>query len=655
MLAKKDRQATRALRHAAACGALAAFALVQSAPLLFVLRSHLPGAGAGDNLSFLWNVWWMRFALRDPDAGVFWTTHLFAPDGVSLALHTHAAGASIPAALLSHAVDIVAAQNAVILVGLMLNGVVAYALIHAIVRRALPALVGALTFAGAARLAGHLYGHFNLIHAWVLPLYALAWRRYADRPTAARAGAVGLALALTAAVDYYFAVYCVALTVAWLISTRWSATIAPRTRSAGSTRTIAVCVALLTLDAILIGVILATGGFAIDAPVRISARRIMNPLVLLWVLLAIAAAAAAPVRVRLQRRRSPDPPRVPARHLALAAAAALVPLTPLLVAALRMWAAGDYVSAPTPWWSSPAGVDLMTAVTGNPFHPLYGAAVRALYARAGIDLIEQVAWAGVVPLACAAAAVGGWRTLSPDARRWTGLAAVFVVWSLGPFLTIAGRNVGLVLPFALLRYAPVVSNARMPGRAFIAAQLCLAVVAACVLAEKRLGRSALLLVLAVAAADALASPIPLYRLPDATRVDAFLAGSRAEHGAVLELPTGIRDGFGEIGRFDHRALYFQIHHERPLVGGFVARLPRRVRETYLRNPAMRLFLALSADGPPPGDAAADEIARSLTDLGVRYVILNDDTAPAPLRDFVRAQPWLEPVLADGPRELYRVR
>ena len=55
-------------------------------------------------------------------------------------------------------------------------------------------------------LAVHLLGHFDLVAAWVLPLFALALRRAVRGSDAAALGA-GLVLAITAYTTYYYVVY----------------------------------------------------------------------------------------------------------------------------------------------------------------------------------------------------------------------------------------------------------------------------------------------------------------------------------------------------------------------------------------------------------------------------------------------------------------
>ena len=115
--------------------------------------------------------------------------------------------------------------------------------------------------------------------------------------------------------------------------------------------------------------------------------------------------------------------------------------------------------------------------SGNPFHPLYGGVTTGLYQRLGLDRIESVGWIGIVPLIAPDHGRGKWGD-KEEARRWKCVLAVFALWALGPFLTVAGLDVGLPLPQALARFVPLVENARMPGRAMVCVYLALGVLMA---------------------------------------------------------------------------------------------------------------------------------------------------------------------------------
>jgi len=125
---------------------------------------------------------------------------------------------------------------------------------------------------------------------------------------------------------------------------------------------------------------------------------------------------------------------------------------------------------------------------------------------------------------------------------------------------------------------------------------------------------------------------------------------------VCELPLGLRDGFGEVGRFDARTMFNQTIHGRPMVGGFVARLPPGVLSAYRANPLMAGLLRLSsetAEGAdaqplPDGPAAAAILRRD----GIRFVVLDRSTASPALTDYVEHVLPLDLVAQDGHRSLY---
>jgi hypothetical protein len=249
----------------------------------------------------------------------------------------------------------------------------------------------------------------------------------------------------------------------------------------------------------------------------------------------------------------------------------------------------------------------------------------------------------------------GWT--DPNVRRWTLVFAVFVVWALGPHLMAFGVNTGMILPQALLRYLPILSNARIPGRALVVVFLAIAVLAACAVSVWR--RRSTLPAWAMAAlmvgvvVDFLPAPFPLTAL-ERPSIYATLR-DRPERGAVCELPLGLRDGFAERGQFDERVLFFQTIHGRPMTGGFVARLPPSVLATYETDPLLSSLLRLSGL-PATIDAALPD--RQLAGLllrrhGIAFVMLNRATAPPALVEYVGMMP-LRLVAEERERSLFVV-
>src|SRR6185436_11551586 len=146
------------------------------------------------------------------------------------------------------------------------------------------------------------------------------------------------------------------------------------------------------------------------------------------------------------------------------------------------------------------------------------------------------------------------------ARRWRIVLGVFVTWALGPFLMIAGRDLGLPLPETLARFIPLVENARVPGRAMVGVYLALGV-----LMTLRLGGAPCPFkkvpgtffewgLIALLAFDYLGAPMPLTAL-DRPAIYEQLAAVQDE-SPVIELPFGIGDGLSSgIGSQDRRILY----------------------------------------------------------------------------------------------------
>lgn len=92
-------------------------ALAWTWPLAFHLASAIPGH-QGDNLAFLWNIWWMRTALATGTVALLYTNDLFALFGIDLTLHIHTALPAWIAETLLGRYPATTARNLVILASL---------------------------------------------------------------------------------------------------------------------------------------------------------------------------------------------------------------------------------------------------------------------------------------------------------------------------------------------------------------------------------------------------------------------------------------------------------------------------------------------------------------------------------------------------------
>lgn len=652
------RRALRLRRLGGRVFAAAWFAVLAAgltAPLLRDPARTLFGRGLGDNAAGVWTFWWAQRAVADPARGLWQTDALFAPLGTRLVLNTGTPLLTVPTAVALPDASPVLAYNTWCLLGLFLNGLCAGALAFAYTRHRLASLVAGTAFALAPFLVVRLDGHLNVLHAWPLPLVALCAVGWMRRPTPLRGIALGAVAAGTFYVDYYYGLFGLGLLAILAAGHRSSVEVVRRPLTAFRRR-VAIgfaCLAAVTLLAAL--AIRWSGGTEVALGGRtVSLRGTFNLRLGGWLAVITAAltwwgpsARVTPARdtAALDRSRL----RAWRRASAIVAGTAALLLAPLVIQGYRMWAAGDYVSQPYRWRSAPDGVDVASLVLPNPDGWVLGAAGRVAQARLGVDPIEGAVWLGVVPIALAGIAIARWRRRAA-VRTWLIVAAVFGVWSLGPFLTVLGRNTGFILPQAFARAVPLLANAREPARAYVLVILAVALLGAFAIARTpRLRRGTLApLLLLLLVADLWPAARPTVTV-DRPSIDATLAA--LPDGIVLPVPLGIRDGFGETGRLAHAELYYQTLHGHPLAGGFVARLSPRITQAYETDAVFGPLLAASGDrpGPPMRPAASRETLA----CGVRYVVWRDGASPA-ARALVASVFRLRPIASAGGAALHEV-
>ena len=629
---------------------IGALTLVWTWPLLLHFRTQVPG-DPGDNFSFLWNLWWMRHVVASPGLGFFHSDFLFHPFGVDLVNHPHTAlQAAITATVLS-SLSIIEAENLYVFLSVFGNALAAYALAMDLVGHRRAAILAAVTFGGSPYIAAHLVGHFDLLSAWVLPVFALCLRRALRDGSKMAAIGCGVTVGIAAYTAYYYVVYIGLLALTYTAA--WSQCLSLRVERRSQTPSTVwgrrVLMAALMADcAIVVWIVTTGGGVFRVVNVPVSVRTVQHPLTFAWAVM--LAAALMRWRWRLSVRSSSlEGVRRAVRVLALAALVFVVCAAPLILQARSLMAEGRYTSQQYLWRSSPRGVDLLGPVAGNPFHPVTGGVVSRLYRAAHLDRIEGAAWLGIVPLLLLLGPRGRW-TDRQEAGRWLAVAGVFAVWALGPWATIGGVDVGLPLPQILVRFVPIVSDARMPGRAMVVVYLALGMLLALRLPalEGRWRSPAWQWVLVLGVVlDYLNAPIPVTRLDQPVIYERLAALSDA--GAVCELPFGVGDGLGGVGSQDRRILYYATLHGHPLVGGFIGRMPPGAAAAYAAMPIVGNLLRLSNGQPAVRDAETQ------APLLCRYVVIDRATASPELMAYAHSALDLELLAAADGRELYRAR
>ena len=636
----------------ALCG-YAAFAVIFTWPLAPQLGTHLTGSPAGDTGVYIWNQWVFHHEVLKEGNFPYFTSRIFSLTGpANLSLHNYTAFQDLLALPMLGWLGVVATFNVVFLLMTVLTGYGAFLLAKHVTGHNLESWLAGLLFAWSPVLATRGGAHFSLVAAAPLPIFLLVLLRAAERQRLRDAVALGAVVCWAATTDAYYAVFCVILSVLFTLAhvirlQRLPAR--PRSRVVPWTLDVLLfCVAGLVLSMII------SGGWQFTIRGRVAGVRSLYTPMLLLTLLACLRVAWAHRGTMFQVDRSAFLRF--ARLGAVGAMVAAVLLSPVLYAVGVRIADGRWDSEPIYWRSSPQGIDLAAYVLPNPNHPLVPQAVRQWLTPRPDAYFENVASLTFVALLTI---LGAWRAGWRIPRLWGGLALVFGVMALGPFVHVAGLNTYIPGPWAVLRYLPVIGLARTPGRFTIVLMLALAVLFAAALCwlGNRWPRHRTRLVTIVGALlvfELLPAPRPLYSATIPTVYRHVAAAP--DDTRVLDLPSGVRDGTMSVGNFTARSQFFQTAHGKKLIGGYLSRVSkRRVRDIRL-DPMMDALIWL-------GEGRALDASRwaALVDAGpafverakIAYVVIDCERTSKANREFAILAFRLQFVEADGPFELYR--
>ncbi len=618
--------------------AYVAIAVAGSWPVPKHLSTHLTGPSGSDAGVYLWNTWVFRYELVNRGRSPFTTETILPLDGPTpLSLHNYTVMTDVMSLALQPLVGLVAAFNILYLANVVLAALGMFLLARRATRAlgggAAEAWLAGLLFAWCPYLVARSTGHFSLVAAAPLPLFALAFDRALERRRTSDALWCGLCFAWATFSDVYYGVYCLMLALCLLAYAQLSLEFRGRDpRHRRAIRILDVSMAVIVV-----------GTFALRA-IAGESLQIGSVVVTLGTLHtpALAIAVLAAIRVLLTRRprvavHATVPARTIVRLAAISGVVAAILLSPTLITLFSMAMRGELVRAPVNWRSSAPGLDLLSFLLPNPMWAGQRASLIAWLDGWPNFWIENVASIPFVAIATILAArwLAGYRA----PRLWMGITAGFAVLSMGPFLRSAGIGTPSPLPWALVRYVPVIGDARMPARLAVVAMLGLSLIFAAALGAlvRRYPsrRLAIVSVVGVAlACELLPVPRELHevRIPDIYRIIA--ADPRPIR--VLHLPFGVSDGLASAGRFSASTQVFQTFHEKGLIGGYLSRVPPPTRRAHLDKPLLAALADLSEGRMPPAatlDAARETAPTLVRDAQIAYVVIDTTRTNDELREF----------------------
>lgn len=610
-------------------------AVLQAWPLPLHLATTLTGSPSSDAGVYVWNQWVFRHELLGNHRLPMSTLTVLPLDGLTdLSLHNLTVFSDLLALPLQPVLGVVAAFNVVYLFNVALAGFGMYVLARRITGRLAESWLAGLLFACSPYLVTRGNLHFSLAAAAPLPIFVYAFERFLQTRRVRDAVGAGASVAWAACCDPYYAVYCLMIGGCVLVSR----VLTIRTRAEAAWRLGRVRRAIDLGSVLLAGLMLwmrADGGGSVRiGTITISLHSLYTPMLLLTTLGVVRLCLT--FRPRLEWHALP---RMSAllRAMAVGVVVMTILLAPQLYAMGTLVAMGRFTRAPVGWRSSADGADLVSFLIPNPNHPWAPHAWAAWLATRPGGLADQVASVSYVALTVIAFA--WWRARFRPSRLWMAITFLFGSLTLGPFVQVAGVTTFVPTPWTLLRYVPIIGDARMPSRFDAVVMLGLSALFAGGLSAitarypaRRRGILALIGVLLVV--ELLPVPRRLYATTTPAVYRTIAADPRPVR--VLDLPFGIRDGLSSFGNYSASDQFFQTVHGKPVIGGYLSRVSQFDKDYYSHVPVLEALMSLSAGQAldPDLDRRARESVRAfMVDADIGYVVIDEALTPPGLRRF----------------------
>lgn len=186
-------------------------------PLSLHLGTQIIGPFLGDNLEYLWKIWWVEHALLDLGQSPLLQPDLFYPFGYPLAygeitpIHTYL-GIPITALL-----GPVVTYNMFTLASFVLSGMFTFFFVHQLTESTPAGIIGGIIFAFCPYRMARIAGNLPLIDTQWLPLLFLFIERFVRRRRWTDAGLAGLSFAASSLSSWYHTAMLAVLVPTYLL------------------------------------------------------------------------------------------------------------------------------------------------------------------------------------------------------------------------------------------------------------------------------------------------------------------------------------------------------------------------------------------------------------------------------------------------------
>jgi len=630
------------------CGVAMLFAW----PLPLHLSESLLGSPAGDLGVYLWNLWVFRHEIMVHHQVPFFTLEILSlTQKTPLVLQNYTTVANLLAFPFLSFASLVATFNVLTIASGVFSAYAMFVYARHRTGDAPAAWVGGLMFGFSPFMSARAGEHFSLIQAAPLAVFGYLMLRLSQNPTRRLSAIAGAVVAWAFLSDPYYAVYCLMI-LTFMIGYSVVDMDFHRAPSHRDWWMTLLDVLLICIAGLIVGIIVRGGGRVEWLGVRVSVTRLYTPVLVFTILATCRLWLLMKPRLRWN-----VPPTI---RLGLTIPGALV-LALMLAPMVYPMASSFTALAASPttvfWRNSAPGLDVASYLLPNPLHPWladWSAGWVGGQPNGFAENVASIPWVAIATFVIAIL----FARYRPH-KGWIAFTGLFAWLSLGPFMSIAGLATYVPTPWALIRYLPVLGAARMPTRLAVLTILGASMLLAMALQHLRAAPGRHRLVTACVGAllifEMFPGPRVMYsaKIPDVYRIIA----ADARDVRVLNLPFGLRDGLSSAGNLSAEYQFQQTLHEKPLVGGYLSRLPRGEVERYRRMPAMAALLDLSEGKSLTTQETQLAIAAAqdqILELKIGWVVVDTSRSSPDLVAFASEAFGLRFVSRDQEWELYRV-
>ncbi|MFC1852231.1 interleukin-like EMT inducer domain-containing protein [candidate division CSSED10-310 bacterium] len=539
-------------------------------PTVMNLNSGVPGDGVDASL-FVWNLWWMKYALLELHQNPFYSDYIFSPIGVPLVFHTYTplyGFLSIPIQLFSSPVF---CYNFIFLCTYVFTAWATFLLARLYGLGIVPAFIAGFVYAFCPTRTIRSLGHLNLLSTQWIPLFFFVFHQALHSDKKRYGVAAGF---------FLFAAFTTSYQIFVMLSLM-----------------LGIALAFILIQSII-------------QSMKTDERSNQNSEQNLGLLF----------------------DRKALQNFILMLLVVLVLISPLLIQALNelRWE-GNYIQENVP--SEGFKSDLMFYL--NPYERInFFKKVGWIFQAGYFKGTEKFLSPGFIALLLALIGFPFLVSSRIDKlwfKIWGIVFLVFFTLSLGSSLIISGNDTEYWLPYKFFRTIPLLNGIRVPGRFSLGVAFSIALFAGLgahmLWIRKNIICQGLLLILSLMMiVESVSLPYPIdYIKRDTSSEDSSSSPEKREtRGRILQIPYGLESGFRPIGKHVTRQyLLQQVFHNRGITGGMVARCPYEVLEYFNLNPFLHRINELQSSRFNSALNIRPEVMKQITDKWVQISQLDE--------------------------------